>query len=128
MPSAEPSEPATATVPVGDWLAVTSQGPVDATVRLPGSKSLTNRYLVLAALADGPSRLRQPLRSRDTLLMAEALRRLGADLGDRPVTDGVDADWVIVPKWFSTHRRTPAADASGASVASAATSRLQWAA
>lgn len=97
MPSAEPSEPATATVPVGDWLAVTSQGPVDATVRLPGSKSLTNRYLVLAALADGPSRLRQPLRSRDTLLMAEALRRLGADLGDRPVTDGVDADWVIVP-------------------------------
>lgn len=97
MPSAEPSTSAGAAVPVGDWLAPAAPRAVDATVRLPGSKSLTNRYLVLAALADGPSRLRRPLRSRDTLLMAEALRHLGADLSDRPVTDGVDADWVIVP-------------------------------
>ena len=53
-------------------------GPVDARVVLPGSKSLTNRYLVLAALANDVSRLRAPLRSRDTLLMAGALRTLGA--------------------------------------------------
>ena len=48
--------------------------------RVPGSKSLTNRYLVLAALADGPSRLRAPLHSRDSALMIDALRQLGADI------------------------------------------------
>ena len=58
--------------------------PVEATVALPGSKSLTNRYLVLAALACDRSRLRQPLRSRDTLLMAEALRALGRRDRRRP--------------------------------------------
>ncbi|MFZ5872350.1 MAG: 3-phosphoshikimate 1-carboxyvinyltransferase, partial [Actinomycetota bacterium] len=42
------------------WPAPTSERPVDATVALPGSKSLTNRYLVLAALAEQPSRLREP--------------------------------------------------------------------
>ena len=41
----------------------------------PGSKSLTNRELVLAALADGPSTLRAPLWSRDSELMVEGLRR-----------------------------------------------------
>ncbi|MEO5743104.1 MAG: 3-phosphoshikimate 1-carboxyvinyltransferase, partial [Terracoccus sp.] len=61
----------------GDWAAPTADGPLDATVLLPGSKSLTNRYLVLASLASERSRLRAPLRSRDTLLMAEALRSLG---------------------------------------------------
>ncbi len=49
---------------------------------LPGSKSLTNRYLVLAALASGTSRLRRPLRSRDTELMAQGLRQLGAGVDD----------------------------------------------
>ena len=54
-------------------------GPARATgrstpsVSLPGSKSLTNRALVLAALADGPCVVRRALRSRDTLLMAAAL-------------------------------------------------------
>lgn len=62
-------------------------------VRLPGSKSLTNRYLVLATLADGPSRLREPLRSRDTLLMAEALRSLGALIED----DVEGRDWLVLP-------------------------------
>ena len=62
-----------------------------ATVRLPGSKSLTNRLLVLAALADSPSRLSTPLRARDTELMAAALRSLGAVVED----DG--ADWVVTP-------------------------------
>ncbi len=65
-----------------DWSAPVASGPVDATVALPGSKSLTNRYLVLAALAAGPSRLRRPLRSRDTLLMADALSALGVQIAD----------------------------------------------
>ncbi|MGI8900068.1 MAG: 3-phosphoshikimate 1-carboxyvinyltransferase, partial [Nocardioides sp.] len=48
-----------------------------ATVTLPGSKSLTNRALVLAALADGPGVVRRALRSRDTELTASALSELG---------------------------------------------------
>lgn len=62
------------------WPAPFASHPVDATVTVPGSKSLTNRYLVLAALANGPSRLRAPLHSRDSALMVEALRQLGATI------------------------------------------------
>lgn len=51
--------------------------PIDATVTLPGSKSYTNRALIIAALADGTSTLRQALFSDDTAYMAEALRQLG---------------------------------------------------
>ncbi|MBK6442052.1 MAG: 3-phosphoshikimate 1-carboxyvinyltransferase [Actinomycetales bacterium] len=76
------------------WPAPLTTGPLDAVVRLPGSKSLTNRYLVLAALADSGSRLRAPLRSRDSLLMAEGLRTLGADIVD--LADG-DGDWQVTP-------------------------------
>jgi 3-phosphoshikimate 1-carboxyvinyltransferase len=56
---------------------------VRGTVRVPGSKSLTNRYLVLAALADGPSRLRGVLDSRDSRLMVQALGALGARIDQR---------------------------------------------
>jgi 3-phosphoshikimate 1-carboxyvinyltransferase len=56
--------------------------PVDAVVALPGSKSITARALVLAALADGPSRLVRPLRARDTDLMAAGLRALGVRIED----------------------------------------------
>ncbi|WP_209325080.1 3-phosphoshikimate 1-carboxyvinyltransferase [Brevibacterium renqingii] len=62
----------------GDWKAPVGGSGITATVSVPGSKSLTNRYLVLAALAESASVLRGWLRSRDTLLMIEALRRLGA--------------------------------------------------
>ncbi|SDT51905.1 3-phosphoshikimate 1-carboxyvinyltransferase [Jiangella sp. DSM 45060] len=62
------------------WPAPTAAAPVDATVALPGSKSITNRALVLAALADGPSQVRYPLLARDTRLMLEALRTLGAGI------------------------------------------------
>jgi 3-phosphoshikimate 1-carboxyvinyltransferase len=55
----------------------------DATVRVPGSKSITNRALLIAALADGESVLSGALFSDDTRYMAEALRALGA---------GVEAD------------------------------------
>src|SRR3954453_5303547 len=84
-----------------DWAAPLAPGPLDATVVLPGSKSLTNRYLVLAALAGDRSRLRAPLRSRDTLLMAEALRSLGVRIDDvvaeGEAAGGGEPDWVITP-------------------------------
>lgn len=51
---------------------------MEAVVAVPGSKSLSNRYLLLAALADGPSTLDGVLASRDTALMQEALTRCGA--------------------------------------------------
>lgn len=73
------------------WDAPAATGPLDATVEVPGSKSLSNRYLVLAALGDAPSRLRGMLASRDTRLMADALRALGA----RVDADG--SDWTVTP-------------------------------
>src|SRR5699024_9981694 len=60
--------------------APVAQKPVDAVVQVPGSKSLTARWMLLAAIADEPSRLRGALVSRDTRLMADALERLGATL------------------------------------------------
>ena len=73
---------------VDEWAAPVATAPLDATVEVPGSKSLTNRLLVLAALADGPGTLRGALRSRDADLMIGALRALGAgiDEGDDPST------------------------------------------
>lgn len=61
------------------WPAPSTPAPVHATVTVPGSKSQTNRALVLAALAapQGPSTITGALRSRDTDLMIEALRTLG---------------------------------------------------
>ncbi len=69
--------------------------PVDAVVTLPGSKSLTNRALVLAAIADGPSVIRRALRSRDTTLMAAALTALGSTV------DTSGEDWKVSPGPFT---------------------------
>src|SRR5690625_5823901 len=65
-------------VPGEDWSAPFTTIPVEATVALPGSKSLTNRHLVLAALSTQSTRLSGVLVSRDTELMVEALTALGA--------------------------------------------------
>lgn len=64
--------------------------PVDASVTLPGSKSITNRALILAALADGPSTITGALRSRDTDLMIGGIRGLGATITER--NDGTTLD------------------------------------
>lgn len=56
------------------------EGPVDATVRVPGSKSVTNRALILAALADGTSTIRNPLFSDDSFWLMQALVNLGFDV------------------------------------------------
>ena len=83
--------------PVEHWNAPFASRPVNATVTVPGSKSLTNRYLVLAALADGPSRLRAPLHSRDSALMIEALRQLGASITEVPGDGAFGPDLEVVP-------------------------------
>jgi len=57
-------------------------GPIDATVTVPGSKSLTNRALVCAALADGVSTIEGGLVADDTEAMIEALRTLGAGIDE----------------------------------------------
>ncbi|QAY60677.1 3-phosphoshikimate 1-carboxyvinyltransferase [Microbacterium protaetiae] len=67
----------------GPWRAPAASGPLEATVTVPGSKSLTNRELVLAALADGPSTLHEPLHSDDSARMIDALRVLG--VGVEPI-------------------------------------------
>jgi 3-phosphoshikimate 1-carboxyvinyltransferase len=73
-------------VHVSIWRAPTATAAVHATVAVPGSKSQTNRALVLAALADGPSTVSGALRSRDTDLMIGALRTLGFSV-DGPGTE-----------------------------------------
>lgn len=73
------------------WPAPTATAPVAARVRLPGSKSMTNRALVIAALATGPSMVRGALRSRDTVLMATALTALGA------CVETTGPDWSVTP-------------------------------
>jgi 3-phosphoshikimate 1-carboxyvinyltransferase len=73
------------------WTAPTAARPLDAVVRLPGSKSMTNRALVLATLASGSSVIRRPLRSRDTSLMAAGVRALGARI------DEEDNAWRVHP-------------------------------
>ncbi|SFJ66982.1 3-phosphoshikimate 1-carboxyvinyltransferase [Streptosporangium canum] len=78
------------------WPAPTATEPVRASVPLPGSKSVTNRALLLAALADGPGTVRLALRSRDADLMADALRALGATM--TPSNEGASSvDWAITP-------------------------------
>lgn len=62
------------------WEAPFASRPVHATVTLPGSKSITNRALLLAALADGSSTIAGPLLARDTKLMIAALRSLGVQI------------------------------------------------
>jgi 3-phosphoshikimate 1-carboxyvinyltransferase len=69
-----------ASSPPQPWPAPVAAAPVRATVALPGSKSMTARALVLAAISHGPSTLHAPLRARDTELMAAALRSLGTQI------------------------------------------------
>ncbi len=82
--------------PPAAWAAPVADRPVIARVTVPGSKSLTNRALVLAAQATGPSLIRGALRSRDTDLMAAALRTLGVRIEDRG-THGESAGWLVTP-------------------------------
>ncbi|HVA47334.1 MAG TPA: 3-phosphoshikimate 1-carboxyvinyltransferase [Pirellulales bacterium] len=67
-----------------DQIEILPRGPVRGSIRPPGSKSITNRALVCAALADGRSLLAGALDSEDTRVMIAALERLGIALEARP--------------------------------------------
>jgi len=78
------------------WLAPYRDTPLDGDLLIPGSKSLTNRVLILSALADGPSVLTRPLGSRDTSLMIGALTALGATVERNGI------QWTVTPSpWTS---------------------------
>ncbi|WP_297412104.1 3-phosphoshikimate 1-carboxyvinyltransferase [Naasia sp.] len=79
------------------WLARQADGPLAARVPLPGSKSLTNRELVLSALAEEPTLLRSPLHSRDSALMIEALRSLGTRIERTGTDTGFGPDLLVTP-------------------------------
>lgn len=92
------------------WPAPLATGAVEATVTVPGSKSVTNRALVLAALASEPGWLRRPLRSRDTLLMSAALQAMGVGIeetvssstegggpADEAAGAGAGEAWRVIP-------------------------------
>ncbi|WP_314684740.1 3-phosphoshikimate 1-carboxyvinyltransferase [Rothia mucilaginosa] len=90
----------------GDWSAPRAPASSEAAgknalVHIPGSKSLTNRYLLLAALADSPSYLRAPLHSRDSALMIEALRQLGAGIELVPTDSPFGPDVKVTPLSFA---------------------------
>ncbi|WP_336603527.1 3-phosphoshikimate 1-carboxyvinyltransferase [Rothia nasimurium] len=87
----------------GDWLAptVTVAPGARARVEIPGSKSLTNRYLLLAALADTPSVIHAPLHSRDSALMIEALTALGARFERLETGSPFGPDLRVTPLDFS---------------------------
>ena len=72
---------------------------VDISVVIPGSKSVTNRALILAAQAKSPSTLRRPLVSRDSELMVAGLRALGIGIEETTaVVDGVEElQWIVTP-------------------------------
>ena len=80
------------------WVAPVAPAPIRATVPVPGSKSQTARALVLAALADGPSVIRNGLDARDTRLMRDGLRTLGVQ-----ITETGDEWQVTPPARFSGH-------------------------
>ncbi|UJW31421.1 3-phosphoshikimate 1-carboxyvinyltransferase [Saccharothrix sp. AJ9571] len=102
------------------WTAPESSRPLDATVRVPGSKSLTNRAYVLAALATGPTLVREPLVSRDTRLMLGAVSALGGgytETGEgtliRPIEPGSGDATVTMGNAGTVARFTPALAALG---------------
>ncbi len=84
------SRPAPAVHAVSEALRIAAVGPLSGTVSAPPSKSVTNRLLALAALAEGTSRLVGPLVSDDALAMHGLVGALGAR-----VTEGDDGAWVV---------------------------------
>ncbi len=71
--------------------------PVNLTVEIPGSKSVTNRALILASLASSPTTLHKPLVSRDSELMVAGLRGLGVRIDESTAPDG-HLIWTITPQ------------------------------
>ena len=93
-----------------------ADGPVSGRIWLPASKSITNRALVLAALSDRPARIANPLRARDTLLAAAALRAMGTE-----VADGPGEATVSTSGWLVTAGQPPAGSRVSVDVGNAGT-------
>ncbi len=93
--------------PDNGWAAPTAASAVQARVRLPGSKSITNRALILAALATATTRITGPLRARDTELMVAAVTALGATVAETPAAAEPDpagrGGWLVTPGWSDTN-------------------------
>jgi 3-phosphoshikimate 1-carboxyvinyltransferase len=97
--TADAYSPTSAPIERGHWRAPVADGPLHATVTVPASKSLTNRELILAALADAPSRLIAPLHSDDSARMIDALRSLGVGIELVPGTGQYGDDIEVTPVW-----------------------------
>jgi 3-phosphoshikimate 1-carboxyvinyltransferase len=95
--------------PTGAFSCPVAKNPLAHSLSLPGSKSLTNRELVLASIAEGPSTLHAPLHARDTSLMVSALRALGADIVDVAGSAKYGPDLAITP-FFSRDAATEASE------------------
>ena len=105
------------------WAAPAAAAPVRATVRLPGSKSITNRALIIAALASTPTTIAGPLQARDTDLMAAAVTALGAAV--EPADEDQDGNeaagasrsgsaqpaWTVTPGWTAGPARVDVGNA-----------------
>jgi 3-phosphoshikimate 1-carboxyvinyltransferase len=80
------------------WATPAAGSAVAATIHLPGSKSMTNRALILAALADTPTTLVGPLQARDTDLMAGAIVALGSAVDSTAATGAAGRPaWTVTP-------------------------------
>ncbi|HWI31314.1 MAG TPA: 3-phosphoshikimate 1-carboxyvinyltransferase [Microbacterium sp.] len=93
VPKTDASGPPTGTA----WRAPEAVGRLQATLTIPGSKSLTNRELVLAALADAPGRIIAPLHSDDSARMIDALRALGVGIELEPGDSEYGDDLLVRP-------------------------------
>ncbi|MGM1017734.1 MAG: 3-phosphoshikimate 1-carboxyvinyltransferase [Actinomycetota bacterium] len=81
----------------GAYVAPVASEPVRSTLTIPGSKSLTNRELIIAAIADGPGRLIAPLHSDDSARMVDALRALGIGIEEVDGESEFGPDLVVTP-------------------------------
>ncbi|HJY58025.1 MAG TPA: hypothetical protein VJ418_16730, partial [Streptosporangiaceae bacterium] len=105
----------------GTWAAPAAAGPVSARIWLPASKSITNRALVLAALSDRPARIANPLRARDTLLAADALRALGTEVADDADGSPAVSTSGFISGWRVTAGQPPAGSRVSVDVGNAGT-------
>jgi len=94
----------------GVWLTPCATHPARGTARIPGSKSMTNRALILAALSGGATTIWGPLVARDTQLMAAALRALGSHIAEE---DGL---WRVEPGAAGERRAGAGPGAAGSPV------------
>jgi 3-phosphoshikimate 1-carboxyvinyltransferase len=86
-----------------DWAVPAAGRAVRARLELPGSKSITNRALILAALASTPTLITRPLRARDTELMVAAIASIGATVADAARgAASAHGDWLVTPGWRDT--------------------------